>query len=89
MRKVFKMVGIASIVVIILAISIGSVVMAAGPNPNPGNPNPDCPYECPNPDCPYDGSQMQCQNQNGPLGPNGGIHKYQYRYGQAESITCL
>ena len=84
MRKILKVVGLTSVVVIILAISIGSAAMAAGPNPDLSNPNPECPYECPNPDCPFDGNQIQCHNQNGLLSPNSGVHKYQYRYGQAE-----
>ena len=77
MRRILKMVGIITVLVIILAISIGSVAMAAGPNLDPGT----CPNtECPNPDCPRDGEPLQFQK--GPLGPSDGGHQYQYKHGQ-------
>ena len=80
MKKILKMVGIASALVILLVISIASVAMASGPNPEPGTgtcPNPDCPNVCPNPDCPGDGSQLQYQR--GPQASQGSAFKYQYR----------
>jgi hypothetical protein len=85
MRKILKMVGIASALVILLVVSISSVVMAAGPNPAPGTcPNPECPGVCPNPDCTCDGDSLQFQYKNGPQGPNGGVYKYLYKYGQVD-----
>ncbi|MDD5701456.1 MAG: hypothetical protein PHU23_05330 [Dehalococcoidales bacterium] len=80
MKKILRMAGIASALVILLVVSIASLAMAAGPNPDPGTgvcPNPDCPNVCPNPDCPGDGDQLQYRN--GPQYSQGGAHKHQYR----------
>jgi hypothetical protein len=95
MKKIFKRVAIASVLVIILVISVASVAMAAGPNSDPGTcPNPDCndgvcpnpdgPGVCPNPDCTGDGDQLQYQHRNGLQAANGTGYKYQYRSCQVE-----
>jgi hypothetical protein len=77
MKKILRMVGIASALVILLVISIAAVAMAAGPGPNPDCPNPDCPNICPNPDCSGGGDQFQ--SQKGPQYSQGSALKYQYR----------
>jgi hypothetical protein len=87
MRKILKMVAIASALVIILVVSVVSTAMAAGPNPAPGSgtcPNPDCTGVCPNPDCTWDGDQLQYQHQNGLQDPKGSAFKYQHRFGQID-----
>jgi hypothetical protein len=81
MRKVLRMAGIASALVIILVVSITSVAMAAGPNAGIC-PNPDCTNICPNPDCPGDGDQNQYER--GQQNSQQGIFKYQHRACQAE-----
>jgi hypothetical protein len=81
MKKIFKRVAIASVLVIILVVSVASVAFAAGPNANPGTcPNPDCNDGiCPNPDCSCDGDGPKYQHQNGQQQANGAGYKYQYR----------
>jgi hypothetical protein len=68
MKKILRMAGIASVLVILLVVAMATIAMAAGPGPNP---------ECPNPDCPGDGDQLQYQR--GPQGSQGGALKYQHR----------
>ena len=90
MQKIFKMVGIAMALVIVLAISIASVAMAAGPHNSGTCPNPDCPNnpgtcpnpDCPNPDCTGDGSQLQNQYQNRAQDAGGSAYLYQHRFCQ-------
>jgi hypothetical protein len=85
MKKIIKMVGIASVLVVILVVSLASVAMAAGPNPDPGTgtcPNPDCPNVCPNPGCTCDGDQLQIRN--GSQNMQGSALKTQNRACQAE-----
>ncbi len=80
MKKIWRMVGIVTAVVVFLVVLVASVAMAAGPNPNPGTgtcPNPDCTNVCPNPDCPGDGDQHQYQK--GPRNSQESVLKYQYR----------
>lgn len=77
MKKILRMAGIASVLVILLVVAMATIAMAAGPGPNPECPNPDCPNVCPNPDCPGDGDQLQYQR--GPQGSQGGALKYQHR----------
>ncbi len=85
MKKAFKLVAIASAVVIILTVSIVSVAMAAGPNPTPGTcPNPDCTNVCQNSDCTCDGDQLMYQHQNGPQSPKGSAFQYRYNSCQVD-----
>lgn len=80
MRKVLKMVGIVSAVVIVLSLAIGTIAMAAGPGEGDGSGtciNSECPGgsqcsgecqnlgDCPNTDCLCDGSQQQQMYRNG------------------------
>ena len=85
MRKIFKMVAIASLLVIILVVSIGSVAMAAGPNHDGTCPNYDCPSECPK--CSCDGDQHQ--HRNGQQDPNGGAYRHQYGSCWVEQLADL
>lgn len=85
MKRIVKMVAITSALVIILVVSIGSVVMADGPNPEPETcPNTDCLNVCPNPDCPCDGDQFLYRHQNGLQSNDGSMFKHQYRSCQAD-----
>ena len=85
MKRVLKMVAIASALIIVLTVSIVSVAMAAGPNQDAGTcPNPDCTSVCPNPDCPGDGDQLQYRHQNGQQDAQCGQFQYRYRLCQID-----
>jgi hypothetical protein len=93
MKRIIKIAAVSTAAAIVLALSITSVAMAAGPN-NPGTcPNPDCTKVCPNPDgtnvcpnpdCTGGGDQLQTQYRNGRQDTKDGARQYRYRSCQTE-----
>jgi hypothetical protein len=79
MKRIAKIAALASALVVILALSITSVAMAAGPTDPVTCPNPDCTKVCPNPDCTGSGDQLQGQHQNGLQATKGSAFRHQYR----------